>query len=164
MYYKNYLSILGNLILVSDGINLCGLYMEGQKHFIKDKLILNNDLEIFKEVEGWLNKYFTGQNPSIDNLKIKLTGTKFQLLVWDILKTIPYGKTTTYSNIGIIVKEKLHKENMSSQAIGNAVSHNPISIIIPCHRVVGKNGSLVGYAGGLNNKIKLLELERKQNM
>ena len=163
MIYKTYYnSPIGKLLLTSDGENLTGLWIEDQKHYlykINEQLITNDDLEIFKQVKNWLDKYFNGEKVSINNLKLKPNGTKFQIEVWKILSDIPYGKVITYKEIAQIIAPKLNKERMSAQAVGGAVGHNPISIIIPCHRVIGNNGNLTGYAGGIDKKIKLLQIE-----
>jgi len=154
---------IGPITLASDGINLTGLWLDGQKYYaatIKEK-IENKELAIFGETKKWLNEYFEGKNPK-NSLKLKLEGSSFRQDVWSILLEIPYGKVITYGDIAKKL-EKKYKKKMSAQAVGGAVGHNPISIIVPCHRVVGSNGSLTGYAGGIDKKIKLLELE-KANM
>ena len=122
----------------------------------KEEMIENDRLEIFIKVKQWLDRYFNGERPDINELPMNLIGSEFRKSVWEILKQIPYGEVTTYGNIAKEMAKKLKKEKMSAQAIGGAVGHNPISIIIPCHRVVGADGSLTGYAGGLDKKIKLL--------
>lgn len=164
MYKTIVSSPIGNITLTSDGIYLTGLYIEGQKYFLEGKkeLIENNDLEIFNKTKSWLKKYFKGKNPNPKSLKIKIEGTNFRKMAWLTLLEIPYGKTISYQDLGKIVAEKLEKEKMSAQAIGGAISHNPISIIIPCHRVIGKNGSLTGYVGGLEKKRYLLQLEKAE--
>ena len=162
IYYTVYDSVIGKLTLASDGINLIGLWIEGQKYFksyIKEEMIYNNDLEIFKEVKRWLDNYFSGKKTSIENLKLKPDGSEFRKLVWKILCKIPYGKVRTYKDIAQEISNITGKKKMSSQAVGQAIGHNPISIIIPCHRVIGTNGNLTGYAGGLEIKKKLLEFE-----
>ena len=106
----------------------------------------------------WLDEYFQGKHPKM-NLKLSPKGTKFQQAVWECLLAIPYGQRKTYSEIKNLVCKKLGKEFMANQAIGTAIGHNPISIIIPCHRVIGKDGSLHGYAGGLDRKTWLLQHE-----
>lgn len=161
MYYKIYHSPIGKLYLVSDGVHLIGCYLENQKYF-PNKLNdweENGNFEIFINSIDWLTKYFNGENPDIDNINIKLKGTDFRLLVWDVLRKIPYGKTTTYKDIANEVAKKKNLASMSAQAVGNAVAHNPLLIFIPCHRVVAKNKSLVGFAAGIDNKKILLELE-----
>lgn len=155
IYTSFYNSILGKIILYSEGENLTGLYFEGQKNFPKiENVITDNNIKIFKDTKKWLDEYFKGENPTIKNLSIKPNGTEFQLKVWQKLTEIPYGQTVSYSEIANILETK------SSRAIGNAVSTNPISIIIPCHRVIGKDGKLTGYAGGLDKKIQLLKIEK----
>ena len=153
MYYTNYNSPLGNIIITADENNLTGLYFRNEFD-LKDKLELKDNLVIFDLVIDWLNQYFNHENPSIKAIPIKLNGTDFQMKVWDILLQIPYGQTITYKEIA-----QMFSERMSSQAVGGAVGRNPISIIVPCHRVIGTNGSLTGYASGLDNKIFLLDLE-----
>lgn len=163
MYYSaKYDSPVGELNIVSDGENIIGLYMQGQKYYggvIRGEVTEDLSRPEFKAAEQWLGRYFGGKNPSIAELKIRTIGSEFRRTVWDILCLIPYGKTVTYGDIAQQAATILKTEKMSAQAVGGAVGHNPISIIIPCHRVVGKDGSLTGYAGGINNKIKLLELE-----
>lgn len=158
-YYKNYKSPIGILTLISDGINLIGLLTEKQVKKISLDIETKEDLYIFKKTENWLNRYFKGEHPKISELPLKPIGNEFRQLVWKELCKIPYGKVTTYKEIAINVAKQLHKEKMSAQAIGGAISHNPIAIIIPCHRVIGSNGLLTGYAGGLEIKRQLLELE-----
>ncbi len=158
MYKSYYNSPLGKMILVSDGKNLIGLWIEGQKYFlgnIKEELVLKDDLNVFKRSKEWLDKYFNNENPSILDVSLLPNGTEFNKRVWNELCKVPYGETITYGKIA----EKLGLNRGYSQAVGNAIGHNPIMIIIPCHRVIGKNGNLTGYAGGIDNKIKLLKLE-----
>lgn len=164
MYYKSYYnSKIGKLLLISTEEKLIGLFIENQKYYLgslkEEELIENNKLEIIINTKKWLDKYFTFKKPSPDDLKLEPIGSPFRQIVWKELKKIPYGKTITYSDISHIVARLLKKESMSAQAIGNAVGHNPISIIIPCHRVIGKNNTLTGYAGGLEKKRKLLQIE-----
>ena len=163
MYTKTVSSPVGDLVLVSDGEYLTGLFIAGQKYFMDGcsvELYENNDLEVFHIVEEWLKSYFAGANLSIKSLPLKPAGTNFRQIVWQELLNIPYGDTITYKELGKKVAVRLGKSSMSSQAIGGAVGHNPISIIIPCHRVIGTNGSLTGYAGGLDKKEYLLALEK----
>ena len=163
IYYKEYASPIGKLTLVSDGISLIGLYIENQKYFlenIKEEMQRKDELIIFKNTEEWLDRYFAGLKPDIKGLKLKPQGSDFRVMVWQILENIPYGEVITYGDIAKKVAKIMGKSKMSSQAIGGAVSHNPISIIIPCHRVVGAKNSLVGYAGGLDIKKKLLDFEK----
>ena len=143
--------------MASDGENLIGLWFDGQKYFlssIKSDLEENHNLKIFIDTKNWLDRYFAGEIPSIKEIPLAPQGSNFRQAVWKILCKIPYGEVTTYGQIS----QKLGKGKMSAQAVGGAVGHNPISIIIPCHRVIGSNGNLTGYAGGLDKKIKLLEL------
>lgn len=161
-YYTNFKSPIGNLTMVSDGESLKGLWIEGQKYFlgkVGSQVVEKHDLEIFNQTKLWLERYFDGQRPNPLNLKLAPEGSDFAKEVWRLLLEIPYGQTTTYGEIAKAMAKKLGKGKMSAQAIGGAVGHNPISIIIPCHRVVGGNGNLTGYAGGLNLKVKLLEYE-----
>ena len=163
MYYTtDYLSPVGPLRLAADGEALVGLWIEGQKYFeaaIKDDTVKNDDLAIFKNTKNWLERYFAGEKPSVSELFLAPIGGEFRQGVWKILCQIPYGQIITYGDIAKKIALKMGRDTMSGQAVGGAVSHNPISIIIPCHRVVGSNGSLTGYAGGIAAKIKLLELE-----
>jgi methylated-DNA-[protein]-cysteine S-methyltransferase len=165
MLYKTiYPSPLGKLHIVSDGKSIVGLWMDGQKYFestIKEELIYNENLTIFNQAYSWLDRYFKGLKPNPDELPLAPQGSEFRKEVWGILLTIPYGKTMAYGEIAKIIAKKRHIKNMSAQAVGGAVGHNPISIIIPCHRVIGANGELTGYAGGIDKKIQLLQLEGK---
>ena len=158
MYYStDYASPLGRMLIVSDGESVCGLWFCGQKHFlssIDDEITENNDLTIFSEVKNWLDDYLSGKNPDI-TFKLKPSGSDFRLKVWRILEDIPYGQTLTYGEIASKISP-----TMSPQAVGGAVGRNPISILIPCHRVLGSGGKLTGYAGGINRKIELLKLEK----
>ena len=163
IYITYYDSILGKLTIAGDGENIIGLWIEGQKYFedtIKNENIIKKDnLEIFIKTKDWLDRYFRGKRPDIKELKLSPKGSEFRKNVWKILCKIPYGQTITYGKIAKEIAKLMNKNSMSAQAVGNAVGHNPISIIIPCHRVIGVNGSLTGYAGGIGKKIKLLELE-----
>lgn len=166
MYKTEINSPLGTLTLTSDGENLTGLFIENQKYFLNGmtNLIQKDNLEIFNKTKAWLEKYFKGEKPSVNELKLSSSGTEFQKIVWSCLLNIPYAKTITYKELGKVVAKKLGKNSMSSQAIGGAVGHNPISIIIPCHRVIGTNGTLTGYAGGIEKKAYLLKLEKGETM
>ena len=150
---------IGDITLASDGQNLTGLWLDGQKYYastLSDE-IFEKDLPIFKDTIKWLDCYFEGKEPTI-KLSLNPSGSDFRKEVWNILCEIPYGEVITYGDIARKLEKKFGKR-VSAQAVGGAVSHNPISIIIPCHRVVGFNGSLTGYAGGIDKKIRLLELE-----
>lgn len=163
MYYSTtYSSPIGLLTLASDENYLIGLWLDGQKYFgnqILEKAIPKDDLDIFHHTKKWLDMYFHKEKPSIKELPLSPIGSEFRQIVWDILCEIPYGEVTTYGEIAKKVAIKTNRKSMSSQAIGNAVGHNPISIIIPCHRVIGANGSLTGYAGGIDKKMILLQHE-----
>ncbi len=161
IYTSKYTSPLGGILLAADEVGLRGLWFDGQKYFARDLLDERTEREtpVLSEAKRWLDLYFGGQEP--DFLPpLHPVGTPFRQAVWEILLRIPYGKTVTYGEISKQLAEKMGLERMSAQAVGGAVGHNEISIIIPCHRVVGSNGSLTGYAGGIDRKIKLLELER----
>lgn len=147
------------MTLCSDGENLVGLWLEGQKYFagtIGCKMVENKDLEVFEKTKAWLDRYFSGLKPKIEELPLAPVGNDFRQSVWRILCEIPYGEIMTYGEIARRIAKSRGLARMSAQAVGGAVGHNPISIIIPCHRVVGSNGSLTGYAGGIETKIKLL--------
>ena len=163
IYLTNYNSPIGKLTIASDGDNIIGLWIEGQKYFLdtikNDNIKKEDNLEIFKNAKEWLDRYFKGKKPDINEIRLCPIGNEFRKNVWKILCQIPYGETITYGDIAKRIAKKMNRKSMSAQAVGNAVGHNPISIIIPCHRVVGKNGSLTGYAGGIDKKIKLLKIE-----
>lgn len=160
MYIKKYNSPAGVIYMKSDGKYLTGLWFEGSRDSSKH---LGNyeekTLPIFEKTKKWLDIYFTGKNPDfvpeyrIENL------TPFRKQVVDIMNKIPFGKVITYNDIAKEIAKSRNIKKMSAQAVGGAVGWNPICIIIPCHRVVGTNGSLTGYGGGIKNKVKLLEIE-----
>ena len=161
-YFTIYKSPIGDVTLACEGDNLIGLWLDGQKYHgdtILKSMTENDNLPLFDVVKKWLDRYFAGKNPDISELSLAPVGTEFRQIVWKILCEIPYGEVITYGDIAKKMAIKMNKKNMSGQAVGGAVGHNPISIIIPCHRVVGSNGSLTGYAGGIQTKVKLLELE-----
>ena len=166
-FTAHYGSPLGSITLASDGANLTGLWFDGQKHYaatLEDEVLENHNLSVFAETRRWLDLYFAGKRPDFTP-PLAPTGTPFRQRVWKILLDIPYGKTITYGEIAKRTVDTFHEKSlqsthMSPQAVGGAVGHNPISIIIPCHRVVGSSGSLTGYAGGLERKEHLLQLER----
>jgi methylated-DNA-[protein]-cysteine S-methyltransferase len=163
MYYSHrYVSPIGPLHLASNGACLAGLWMEGQKYFgatVKETLEPDSQRQEFRDASAWLDAYFAGGNPPLSELPLAPNGTAFQKAVWRQLLKIPYGETATYGAIAQQVALEMNKAHMAGQAVGGAVGHNPISIIIPCHRVVGSSGSLTGYAGGLQKKVRLLTLE-----
>lgn len=160
-----YESPLGVLTLASDGEALLGLWMQGQKYFggtVAKSLGADRELPVFAAAAEWLDAYFAGGRPAIADLPLAPRGSAFRRNVWDILCKVPYGEVVTYGQIASAVAAGQGLASMSAQAVGGAVGHNPISIIIPCHRVVGSGGSLTGYAGGIERKIRLLELEGVQ--
>ena len=175
LYKKIYKSLVGEILIIFDQENLLGLYLESQKEFVeklKDeeiKFIELKSLDDFDEekfkilrlTEDWLDKYFAGKDPGFLP-PIKVIGSEFRKDVWEILLKIPYGKTWTYKEVGEELLKSGKYERVSNQAVGGAVGHNPISLIIPCHRVIGSDGSLRGYAGGIEVKRKLLELEGEE--
>ena len=166
IYTDQYASSLGTITLACDEEAIIGLWFNGQKHFGATlpaeevpTAIAPNGHPLLEDAKHWLDLYFSGQEP--DFLPpLRYGSTPFRKAVYDILLTIPYGKTMTYGQIATAIEEQQGIETMSAQAIGGAVGHNPISLMIPCHRVVGTNGNLTGYAGGLDRKIKLLKLEK----
>ena len=159
LYTSPYTSPLGGMTLVSDGTALVGLYFDGQKYAAEglDATRTQKNLPIFEEARRWLDVYFSGRKPDFTPPTAP-AGTAFQQSVWEILRTIPYGETTTYGAIARRIEQNTGCR-MSAQAVGGAVGRNPISILIPCHRVVGTNGSLTGYAGGIDKKAYLLRIE-----
>lgn len=156
-----YVSPLGKITLTSDGENLTGLWFENAR-FIADtnNYELNDDLQLFCRTRMLLSDYFNGVQVDFNEISVKLNGSDFRAAVWKILQKIPYGTVITYGDIAKIIAKEKGIEKMSAQAVGGAVGHNPVSIIIPCHRVVGAGGNLTGYGGGMDKKIKLLELEK----
>lgn len=165
MYFvKQCSSPLGGIRLASDGERLIGLWLEEQKYFcdsVKGEEFQRRELPIFDRTSMWLDRYFAGERPKIGDLPLAPRGSEFRQEIWRILCEIPYGETTTYGAIAKRMAAKMKRDTMSAQAVGGAVSHNPISIIIPCHRVLGAGGSLTGYAGGIDKKIWLLEHEQQ---
>lgn len=148
-----------------DSGNLAGLWNEGQKYHggtLSGKMTAKKNLPVFDAAKRWLDNYFAGKKPAISELPLAPIGGEFRQNVWKILCKIPYGKIVTYGDIAKKIAAQTNKTGMSCQAVGGAVGHNPISIIIPCHRVVGAGGSLTGYAGGIRNKITLLKLENTE--
>lgn len=160
-YTYHYDSPLGGITLSGNGSELTGLWFDGQKYFgagLSEKCG-EKSLPIFEETAKWLDVYFGGKAPDFTP-PFCINTTPFRKAVLEILLTIPFGKTITYGEIAGRIAEKSGASKMSAQAVGSAVGHNPISIIIPCHRVVGTNGSLTGYAGGIDKKLELLRLEK----
>ena len=159
-FIQHYDSPLGGILLAADEIGLTGLWFDGQKYFARDLPAerVERSTPVLSEAKRWLDVYFTGKEPDYMP-PLHPAGSAFRQSVWDILLQIPYGQTTTYGEIAWQLAEKQGLPRMSAQAVGGAVGHNEISVIIPCHRVVGTNGSLTGYAGGIDKKVKLLEWE-----
>ena len=163
MYYSTtYPSPLGLITIASTEDALVGLWIEGQKYFIgslKEPLTERPDLPILIQTRQWLDRYFAEEQPSPTELKLAPIGGEFRQSVWSILCEIPYGQVITYGDIAKRIAAAKGIKTMSAQAVGGAVGHNPISIIIPCHRVIGTNGNLTGYAGGIDKKVWLLTHE-----
>lgn len=150
-------SPLGPLVLTSDGENLTGLWFENRSIIQEDWQ--EKELPIFSETQSWLQQYFTGKDPAW-TLAVKPEGTDFRKKVWAALLEVPYGETASYKDIAQILDATSPDRKTSARAVGGAVGKNPISIIIPCHRIIGSDGALTGYGGGIDRKIKLLELEK----
>ena len=161
IFIQHYDSPLGAILLAADETGLTGLWFDGQKYFARDLPAerVEQNTPALSEVKRWLDIYFTGKDPGFLP-PLHLKGSAFRKNVWELLLEIPYGQTGTYGSIAQKLCQKLGVNNMSPQAVGGAVGHNPISLLIPCHRVVGADGSLTGYAGGMERKQKLLELEQ----
>ena len=159
-YIQHYTSPLGGVLLSADELGLTGLWFDGQKYFaalLPDKTI-EQDTPVLAETRRWLDCYFSGRKPDFTP-PLHPIGSAFRQAVWRLLLEIPYGQTTTYGALARRLAAEEGLASMSAQAVGGAVGHNEISLIIPCHRVVGSNGSLTGYAGGIDKKIRLLDLE-----
>lgn len=164
-YTCKYQSPLGEIMLAADEVGLIGLWFVGQKYFAQCLNPENEEKEVtvLLAAKRWLDIYFSGREPDFQ-LPLHFIGTDFQKEVWKILESIPYGKTMTYGEIADVIAKNRGLKRMSAQAVGGAVGRNEISIIVPCHRVVGSNGSLTGYAGGIDKKIELLKLEKKVSL
>ena len=160
-YTYHYKSPLGGITMASNGTALTGLWFDGQKYFGEHLPAGHEEqnLPVFEQTVRWLDLYFSGKEPDFTP-PLSMETTPFRRMVWEILLTIPYGQTMTYGEIAGKVAERRGISRMSAQAVGGAVGHNAVSLVIPCHRVVGSNGSLTGYAGGIDRKIKLLQLEK----
>ncbi|MCD8004533.1 MAG: methylated-DNA--[protein]-cysteine S-methyltransferase, partial [Oscillospiraceae bacterium] len=159
-YISRYQSPLGGILLAADADGVTGLWFEGQKYFALglDKEQEERETPALREARRWLDVYFSGREPDF-SVPLRPAGTAFQVQVWDILRVIPYGRTATYGAIAAEIAAKRGLARFSAQAVGGAVGRNPISILIPCHRVIGATGSLTGYAGGVDKKARLLALE-----
>ena len=152
----------GELTVASDGESVVGLWLEGQKYFgdtVKGPLELAPDLLVLVQAREWLDRYFADDPLPVSTLPLAPRGTVFQKRVWAKLADIPYGQLRTYADIADELAREDGKERGSARAVGTANGRNPISIILPCHRVVGSDGSLTGYAGGIARKLWLLEHE-----
>lgn len=155
-------SPIGKLTVVSNSQSLTGIWFEEQKYYgstITEEPRCADDLPILSQTAGWLNRYFAGANPDPQELPLAPSGTPFRHAVWKILLEIPYGETISYGEIASMIAGQRGLDKMSARAVGGAVGHNPISIVIPCHRVIGQDGSLTGFGGGLPRKTWLLEHE-----
>ena len=159
-YTTTYQSPLGEILLAADEIGLTGLWFEGEKYYALalDPEHEEKEVPVFSEVKRWLNIYFSGQEPDFMP-PLHMIGSPFQMEVWALLRKIPYGQTTTYGEFARQIAKQRGLPRMSAQAVGGAVGHNELSILVPCHRVVGTSGSLTGYAGGVDKKHFLLTLE-----
>ncbi len=160
-FTARYASPLGNITLASDGNSLTGLWFDGQKHFGSTLAAYEEkpSLPVFQQTKAWLDTYFTGESPGFTP-PIRMLGSVFQCSVWAALLHVPPGKTRTYGEIAAAVALTEPQFRPAAIAVGSAVARNPLSLIVPCHRIVGASGSLTGYAGGTERKLFLLKLER----
>lgn len=161
-YLTTYPSPIGLITLACHENHLVGLWTEGQKYHgatLPATVSEDDSIPLFNIVKDWLGRYFAGEKPTAAGLPLAPAGGMFRQAVWAALSEIPYGAIATYGDIAQAIAVRMSRDSMSCQAVGGAIGHNPISIIIPCHRVVGSNGSLTGYAGGTQMKLTLLELE-----
>ena len=150
-----YQSPIGELLLAAKNDKLIGLWIKDQKYYlsnVQEELKERSDHALLNQTKEWLDRYFNGEKPAIKELALEPIGSEFRKRVWEILCEIPYGEVMAYHDIAKRIAKEKGIKRMSAQAVGGAVGHNPISIIIPCHRVVGSNGSLIGYGGGIHNK------------
>lgn len=162
LHTTRYNSPVGTLHLLADEAHLRGLWIEGQKYFPEDLQTIpaaDGTHPVLSQTCAWLDRYFSGKRPSPEELPLEPEGSPFRRIIWKELCLIPSGSVVTYRDLAGRAARILNRKSMSAQAVGGAVGHNPISIIIPCHRVVGADGSLTGYAGGLDRKEALLQLE-----
>ena len=159
-FTQHYDSPLGSILLTADEMGLTGLWFDGQKHFARDLPAQHTeqDTPVLSEAKRWLDVYFTGREPDFLPA-LHPIGSAFRRRVWDLLLRVPYGQTVTYGQLAQQLAAQQSLSHMSAQAVGGAVGHNPISLIVPCHRVIGADGSLTGYAGGVDKKRRLLALE-----
>ena len=165
MYYSaQYASPVGMLTLCAQENRLAGLWLEGQKYFgasSSGEMVPNENAPVLLQARKWLDRYFAGEAPSPTELPLSPMGTPFRRTVWKLLLEIPYGQVITYGQLSWRTAAALGRPSMAAQAVGSAAGHNSISIIIPCHRLVGADGSLTGFAGGLERKQWLLRHEEK---
>ena len=163
MYTLHYDSPLGGILLAADDVGLTGLWFDGERYFAEglDPDHTAQKTPILQQAERWLEVYFSSREPGFTP-PLHPMGSPFRQAVWELLLQIPYGQTTTYGALAKQLAEKNGGKRVSAQAVGGAVGHNPVSIIVPCHRVVGSDGSLTGYAGGIEKKIRLLTLENAE--
>lgn len=150
LYIQRYRSPLGEILMAADDAGLVGLWFAGQKHFAPGLTqAREQETPVLAAAGRWLDLYFAGRRPHFIP-PLHLTGTEFRMTVWSLLQEIPYGEVTTYGELARQLAQRLEVPHMSAQAVGGAVGHNPISLIVPCHRVIGADGSLTGYAGGVD--------------
>lgn len=163
IYTCEFSSPLGQIKASATDSALTGLWFVGQRYFPAQTAswVQDDNHKVFKLLRKWLENYFSGKNPAVD-FSIEPKGSEFQQKVWKILRKIPYGQVTTYGQIAAKIAEESGRSSMSAQAVGGAVGHNPVSILIPCHRVIGADSSLTGYAGGIEKKAALLHLEKAE--
>lgn len=159
-YASIYNSELGKIIIVANGNAITSIWFDDHNEIdLSNEQFIFEDITIIKETQKWLDLFFLGKDPGpIPNTF--LSGSEFQMKVWNIIRTIPYGKTITYKDIANIIVDIRGEGKMSAQAVGGAVGKNPIPILIPCHRVMGKNGKLTGFGCGIERKVRLLEIEK----
>ena len=159
-YISHYASPLGDMLLAADEAGLRGAWFAGQKYFARGLDAEHEEAETpaLRAAKRWLDVYFSGREPDAP-VPLHLVGTAFQREVWALLCAIPYGQTTTYGSLARLLADRRGAPHLSAQAVGGAVGRNPVSVIVPCHRVVGADGRLTGYAGGTEKKLRLLELE-----
>ena len=165
MYKNYYTSPIGRILILTDANALLGLWLEGQKYFGAGydlKQAQQEETEVSQRVAAWLDVYFKGENPATDEIPLAPQVTEFRSKVLTVLQKIPYGRTATYSDILRELQAEYGKIG-SARADGGAIGHNPISLLIPCHRIVGSDGKLTGYAGGLDKKAFLLKLESRKS-
>lgn len=162
MNYCHYKSPIGVLMLAGEGDLLTGLWVQGQKYFaqtLPPDAVEDRRVPVLEQAAGWLDRYFAGERPNPRKLCLAPKGSAFRQAVWKLLTEIPYGKVVTYGELARRLAVTEGSGQMAARAVGGAVGHNPISIVIPCHRVIGADGSLTGYAGGIEKKRWLLEFE-----